>query len=239
MAIVSGKKENQTWPSPPVETEALVENTSQSKADSDVQHTSPSQTGSELKELGLAIKEAITNLFELSMIIRKKPEQDEYLKAAAKHPLNPTADIVHVGDKYARTRSGDLWLRERLGTAITRRRQYLLYRREHQKMMEETHVINHVDGKTVWSGEKASTYQQGDTFQPGQAEITLTMTQAVSQPARTEYADSSRGKDGALNLLRTPLLPKNADGVRAQYGQHFECSLCWRPQMMQNKNEWK
>ncbi|KAH8587113.1 hypothetical protein B0O99DRAFT_37904 [Bisporella sp. PMI_857] len=238
LAIISGKKENQIWPSSPIETEKLVKDVSNTYLDPGSQQDNTSSTNSELKELSLAIKEAITNLFELSMIIRKKPEQDEYLKAAAKHPLDPTSDIVHVGDKYAHTRSGQYWLRERLGTAITRRRQYLYYRREHQKLMEETHMIKHIDGKTVWSGEKASTYQEGDFHQPRGADP-LTMTQIVSQLARTEYADSSKGKDGAADLLRTPLLPRNANGVRAEYGQHFECSLCWRPQVMQNKNEWK
>ncbi|KAH9218587.1 hypothetical protein DL95DRAFT_385253, partial [Leptodontidium sp. 2 PMI_412] len=63
------------------------------------------------------------------MIIRKKPEKDEYVKASLTYTIDPTADIIHVGDKYPPAKKGDKWLMERLGIAITRRRQYLLYRK--------------------------------------------------------------------------------------------------------------
>lgn len=152
--------------------------------------------------------------------------------------MDPTADIVHMGDKYAHIRTGDTWLRERLSTTITRRRQYLYYRREHQKVIQEVHEVRIVDGKTVWSGEKASTYLRDESLASRQ-EGAIIISRETPRMARTEYADSSRGKDGAVDLLRTPLLPKDADGVRAAYGQHFECHLCWRPQIVQNKNEWK
>ena len=70
----------------------------------------PESASSELKELGLAIQEGITNLFQLSMIIRKKPEKDEYLKASLTYTIDPTADIVHVGDKYPPVKKKDKWL---------------------------------------------------------------------------------------------------------------------------------
>ena len=114
---------------------------------------------SELSELSLSVQEGVTNLFELSMIIRKKPEKDEYIKASLRYDFDPSLDINHVGDKYPSARRGEPWLMERLGTAITRRRQYLIYRREHQKRLEEVHqVTKDGDGKTVWSGTKASTF---------------------------------------------------------------------------------
>ena len=50
---------------------------------------------SELLELGLAIKEGITNLFELLIIIRKKPEKDEYIKAIQEYYTDLTADFLH------------------------------------------------------------------------------------------------------------------------------------------------
>lgn len=97
-----------------------------------------SAEGSEIVELYLSIQDGITNLFRLSTIIRKKPEVDEYIKAASKfRDMDPLSDIVHVGDKYPRAREGETWLRDRLGTAITRRRQYLFYRKEHQERMEK------------------------------------------------------------------------------------------------------
>jgi len=214
LSILTGEKGNETW-----------------------------ESTSELEELDLAIQEAITNLFELSMIVRKKPEKDEYIKASLASSFDPTPDIVHVGDKYPVTRDNNLWLKERLGTAITRRRQYLRYRKEHQEKMEQMHEMKkNADGKTVWSGEKASTYLPESIFGKNTPSTSMPLemsSKGVGKRPQTEYADSSRGKDGSADLLRTPLLPKDAFGVRVEYGQYFECSYCRRPQNVRDKNEWK
>jgi len=52
------------------------------------------------------------------------------------------------------------------------------------------------------------------------------LPQSISKLAPTKYADSSKGKDSRVNILRTPLLLKGANGIRAIYSQHFKCSLC-------------
>lgn len=195
----------------------------------------PESASSELKELGLAIQEGITNLFQLSMIIRKKPEKDEYLKASLTYTIDPTADIVHVGDKYPPVKKKDKWLMERPGIAITRRRQYLLYRKEHQEKMEQIHTL-----KKEWVveqfGRERGLPHTARTILEGSKPVDLNIGGFLSY-ARTEYADSSKGKDGATDLLRTPLLPKDSLRVRAEYNQHFECPYCWRPQKVQDKNE--
>lgn len=238
LAISTGRKTNETWHESSSNSDSsnlVISEPGSVRNDKDIFGSS---MNSEIKELGLAIQDAITNLFELSIIIRKKPEKDKYIKASLENPMDPTADIVHVGDKYTHIRTGDVWLRERLGTVITWRRQYLQYRRNHQKALEEIHELKTVNGKTVWSREKALTYQPNEVFGSRQG-ISTRLPQSISKPAPTEYADSSKGKDGGVDILRTPLLPKGADGIRAVYGQHFECSLCWRPQLVQSKNEWK
>jgi hypothetical protein len=201
----------------------------------------PAGTTSELAELSLAIQEGITNLFELSMIIRKRPEKDDYIKASLRYNFDPKLDINHVGDKYPVARSGEPWLMERLGTAITRRRQYLLYRREHQKRLEEVHQVSKdVDGRTVWSGTKASTFVPDNRLGDPASQSSIPDDPIIlSSRPQTEYTDSSRGKDAGSDLLRTPLLPKGLNGVRVEYGEHFECPYCWRPQNVQNKHEWK
>ena len=94
-----------------------------------------------------------------------------------------------------------------------------------------------VGGRTVWSGERASTYRPNEILE-GSRPVDFNIGGFLSY-ARTEYADSSKGKDGATGLLRTPLLPKDSLRVRAEYNQHFECPYCWRPQKVQDKTEWK
>ena len=104
------------------------------------------------------------------------------------------------------------WLMERLGTPITRRHQYLWYRKEHQKKMEQIHTFKKdAVGKTIWSGEKASTYFPNDTL----AENPIMALQLIdidlsktSQPPRTEYADSSKGKMAQASFLGPPITKK-------------------------------
>ena len=230
LSIGTGERPNETW--------------NDTAISSDQAEEAMSPESSEIVELYLSIQEAITNLFRLSMIIRKKPEKDGYVKAASRYQIDPTSDIVHVADKYPTAKKDELpWLMKRLGIAITRRQQYLLFRREHQERMQQSHRIRAgPDGNTIWSGTKASSYlpdelvgiSEKDPIQP----IKITIKAFQKRP-RTEYADSSIGKDGVTDFLRTPLLPMRQDGTRVQYGEYFECPYCWRVQNVHDKSEWK
>lgn len=226
-SIANGSKQNETWEIPRESTGVDTY--------SDVQETS------EVVELYLAIEDGISNLFQLSMIIRKKPETDEYIKAASRYLIDPLSDIIHVGDKYQKVKVGKEWLQKRLGEAITRRRQYLQYRKEHQIKLEQVHEHKlGADGKTMWSGEKASTYHgNNDIIEYGQLTAGIQGVRQSSSAARTEYADSSKGRGASLAVLRTPPLPKKENGTRVKYGEHFECPLCRRMVRFDNKPDWK
>jgi hypothetical protein len=218
LSIVSGNKENETW-------EVQLESSLGSSID-DVE----TETVSETTELLRAIQDGIGSLFQLSMIIRKKPETDEYIKAASMYPMDPISDIVHIGDKYPAVIGTNDWLSNRLGRAITRRRQYLLYRREHQRRLQEVHRVREgPDGKTVYSGEGASPYHGGDAF-PEYKPLSLDKQglRVTLQAPRTVYADSAKASERGIAVLRTPPLPKRDDGSQVKYGEHFECPYCWR-----------
>ena len=94
------------------------------------------------EELGI-VKDAITSLMKTSIIIRDATPRDRFVKAntSPKHPFLSSFDIAHVGHKFPKLESeGRGWLKERLGKAITQRRQYLTYCREHnQKFRERNH----------------------------------------------------------------------------------------------------
>lgn len=135
------------------------------------------------------------------------------------------------------------WLLERLGLAITRRRQFIMYRKHRQERLEEVHNTfkRDIDGKTIWSGTKASTYKptiDHDHDITHSIAKEFTSEHPIPRP-RTEYADSSIGKDGSTDKLRTPWLPLDESGYRIQYGDHFICPYCQRPQVMLDKAEWK
>ncbi|RFU32801.1 hypothetical protein B7463_g3563, partial [Scytalidium lignicola] len=179
-------------------------------------------SSSDIKELLYSIRDRISDLFRLSIVIRGKPATDEYAKAALRYPhFNCTTDLVHVRDKYPEA-TGETWLLDRLGLAITRRRQFLLYRKNHQQRLEEVHNLKYgSDGKTIWSGTKASTHllasKEWETF--AFEDKNTTHNVRYSTRPMTEYADSSRGTDGATNKLRTPPLPLNDNGIRVEYGE--------------------
>jgi len=197
---------------------------------------------SDIKELLYSIRDRISDLFRLSIAIRKAPATDQYAKAALRYPnFDGTTDSVHVRDKYPEAMA-EAWLLDRLGLAITRRRQFLLYRKNHQQRLEEVHILKRgLDGKTMWSGTKASTHfpvsEEWETsgFENGH---TASNDEYHARP-KTEYADSSRGTDGATNKLRTPRLPLKDNGIRAQYGETFECPYCHQLQMVADKAHWK
>jgi hypothetical protein len=226
--IVRGEVPNGTW----------IEETPLSHEKEDLEDSS----SSDIKELFCSIRDRIGDLFRLSIAIRKAPATDEYAKAALRYPnFDGTADSIHVRDKYPEA-TGESWLMDRLGLAITRRRQFLLYRKDHQQRLEEVRALKRgLDGKTMWSGTKASTYfpaseeLESSTLEDGYAVYNV---EHYARPI-TEYADSSLGVDGATKKLRTPRLPLNDNGVRAQYGETFECPYCHRLQMMVDKAHWK
>jgi hypothetical protein len=98
-----------------------------------------SESSDELSELSLSVGDVITSLFKVSMLVKKATARDRYAKAASakEHAFLADFDIRHVADKYPKLRTRP-WLLERLGKAITQRRQFLRYCRNHK------HRIAHV-----------------------------------------------------------------------------------------------
>jgi len=119
--IINGSKRNEKW-----------EDGAISDSDEDNASTQGETTQtSDLEQLFIAIKTANSSLMKLSMVIRNSPARDDYLKAASRYPFDARYDIGHVKEKYGAAKRSSDWLLERLGKAITRRRQYLKYREEH------------------------------------------------------------------------------------------------------------
>ncbi|PMD32613.1 hypothetical protein L207DRAFT_571914 [Hyaloscypha variabilis F] len=228
LSIATGEKENETYE---VEVEPSVGSPSKGVE---------LRAFSETTELYRAIQDGIASLFQLSMIIRKKPETDEYIKAALECPIDPMGDIVRIGDKYPNIRGTKDWLSNRLGKAAARRRQYRIYRKERQEKMQEVHRLGTgSDGQTVFSGAVASTYHGPDTFpenttsSPDKQAVRKTL-----HGTRTEYGDPNTGVAHSMNVFQTPPLPKRDDGSQVKYGEYFECPYCRRIQKVEEEIDW-
>lgn len=95
----------------------------------------------ELEVLQSAIANLITSLLKITVYARKWTRTDRFLKASAStvDPILPDRDIMYIEDKCPKTRGDNQrWLREKLGKAITLRRQVLRYNRDH------SHRVAHV-----------------------------------------------------------------------------------------------
>ncbi|KAF2685655.1 hypothetical protein K458DRAFT_15670 [Lentithecium fluviatile CBS 122367] len=94
----------------------------------------------EAEELLKAATSTVSSLFRIAILIRKASPRDRFARAlaATKSPFDATFDIRHVCDKFPLImEEGKGWLSERLGNAITQRRQYFIYTRNHRDKLGE------------------------------------------------------------------------------------------------------
>jgi hypothetical protein len=211
---------------------------------------------SEEEELLESVKETITSLFRMSIIIRKASPRDRFAKAlsARQAPFDESFDIRHVAQKYPKLDSENTqWLKERLGKAITQRRQYLRYAREQRNKRSK-------DVSQLWEPE--SEHKQTPTYlaavvnpmsQGGQTNTTkptstLAPTAAstlilcdvqiperdlIDNQSQTSYALSLGEEEEDLYLQ----LPRLVDV--AQGSSTFECPLCWTIQNITSEKSWR
>ncbi|CAG8950267.1 hypothetical protein HYFRA_00006759 [Hymenoscyphus fraxineus] len=209
---------------------------------------------SEIEEIFKSIIDIIGNLFRFSAIIRDNSKRDRYAKAeaaaATRHPLIDQFDISHVEHKFPALQSKDKdWLAVRLGKAITQRRKYLWYCREHHEktqMGPQTIIqtVEHpsiptlprkfdLDTRTVLS-------RPMSTLAPTQASTLLLSTEITPDPeleedsqSQTSYA-TSIGQDEEGTKLQVLPLETVSKGSPI-----FECPYCWQIQTIKTQNSWR
>jgi hypothetical protein len=211
------------------------------------------ESTSELQELCTAINAAVANLMKLSMLIRESSKRDDYAKAASRYNTwNPSADIGHVEEKYGTAKggsgSGSAWLLERLGKAITRRRQFLTYRKEHHDKLtgdwgEDINIIEeeHYTGQEDKQPAKTIAPTQATTFVPNMIPIDKDGSEiAGSFGSQTSYEATEVASGDGSTKLTVPPPPKWAfEDVPFEYGEPFQCPFCYTEQIVKNKNAWK
>ena len=217
---------------------------------------------SELSEIFGTIKDGITSLMQISIIIRNATPRDRYIQAqlATKNPFSESFDIAHVGHKFPKVDSeGQEWLKRRLGRAITQRRQYLKYCREHHdKFSRRTEGVvlssSGNDPLTEPGPVSKSQYQVStirttptsaftstlaSTLQPSKLEVARRVaeddddTEVISDiSSQTSYATSVHD-GGSESRLRIPSL----DDITSI--SPFECPYCWTIQDFSSEKSWR
>ena len=215
---------------------------------------------SELNEAYDTARDAITSLMKTSIIIRDATPRDRYMKAltSTRNPFINSFDIAHVGHKFPRLNDeGREWLKERLGKAITQRRQYLRYCREHHDKFQDPERGAESSSKThpyidVFKSEARSQSHGGtlssltasalaptdaSTLQkswlnPIKARATDATEDVSDSLSHTSYATSVH-TDGRESRLHPPSLQDIAQAFP------FECPYCWTLQELTNEKAWR
>ena len=215
-----------------------------------------SQPSSELEELLESSGDTVASLFKISVLVKSATSRDRYAKAAKAQgePFDARFDISHVGHKFPRIHQTE-WLETRLGKAITQRRQYLRYCRQHRDRLNVQHKVadvseNPIDKaptlvrKPVEESSEAPKSQNPSLKPPSTFAITTASTLLVDNfdsrenppdevQSQSSYA-TSINEDESSDNLRVPPLPDEA--LR---GLPFECPYCWAPQLIKTRRAWK
>lgn len=225
----------------------------------------PSSSGSgqepvsELSQLFLAITEAVTSLYKLSITIRNPTPRDRYAKAASSTPFDVSYDVGHVYEKFPHIRS-KAWLMDRLGRAVTRRREFLRYREKHREKiggnirpstdLDERHEqadnrrnVTYNDAQTpagdptigleasfVSRSQFAST--KATTYVANLNDESLDKLSAVGR-SETSYV-TSIAEENSGKLRQIPNPPKESAN-----GMPFECPYCFTIQSVRNSKYWR
>jgi hypothetical protein len=230
--IVSGARPNETW---------QIGSLSDSDEEASDEQVDDIVETSELQQLFSAIQTANTNVMKLSVVIRNSPARDDYLKAASRYNFDPRYDIGHVKEKFGKVTETHDWLIERLGKAITRRRQYLAYRKDHHgKLSRDWDQMPTDESKSKPA--QTITLTTATTFvEP--ASITLVEKEGPSEEGsigtETSYEQTTFGNDAKITL-RVPPQPKIAfEGVPFEFDEPFQCPYCYTEQIVKNRADWK
>ena len=168
-------------------------------------------TGEEMTQLHSNIVTAINCMFQMSMLVRKPARHDFYILPQSREVLAfRPFDQAHVREKYPEADQG---LVERLGLAITLRRQYLRYRERHHAKLNQGLDIG-------TEGSAAPTVMLSDTVVTGVEpwHIDSQEKAPASPKSQTSYAPSMLA-GGALVI---PSPPKESSE-----GAPFECPYCF------------
>ncbi|KAF2867799.1 hypothetical protein BDV95DRAFT_502175, partial [Massariosphaeria phaeospora] len=195
----------------------------------------------ELQQLASNIAEIITCLMRLSMAIRNPAPHDQFKESAQIDTSHyEHYDIEHVRDKFP---NAEDYLVIKLGKAISRRRQYLRYRDEHRKRLEQGLELVEQQTRaapTVTFAPTLSAPSQWiqSTVASSIPEVVKANSSAVDLDNNDYYEDTLSQTSYASSTndstkLRPPPLPE-----LGLDGDPFECPLCFRFTSVRHVSAW-
>ncbi|KAH7380244.1 hypothetical protein DE146DRAFT_624784, partial [Phaeosphaeria sp. MPI-PUGE-AT-0046c] len=206
-----------------------------SDSESDVSETDlatpDDEASTELAQLASNMTEINSCLMRLSLAIRNPAPHDQFKESRQIDVTHFEAfDIEHVRGKFP---SASEYLVLRLGKAISRRRQYLRYREEHRKKLEQGLPVQPLpqEIESTQDAVRTPTAPSEKIESTVASSIPLAVKASISSSnldeidyyedtlSQTSYASSNNDS----SKLRPPPLPE-----AGQDGDPFECPLCFR-----------
>jgi hypothetical protein len=186
----------------------------------------------------------------VAALIGKSIARDRYTRAetASKERFDDQYDIAHVKAKFQQGKAPE-WLLVRLGQAITKRRQYIKYVREHRSRIDhyplqprEPNSIpssSILDPLKVKAPPKAVTLASRPSQMPTEAttfvsNIPLTVEQTLEDDQSVTTANTNWFEEDADQKLCVPPL---ADYTTL--GQEFPCPFCPTTTKFNSQSSWK
>lgn len=183
----------------------------------------------EIQQIYIDIKEIISCLYELSIILRNPAPRDRILKLATVDVSHfEEWDTRHVEETFPRASS---FLLQRLGKANTKRRQMFKYLEiHHLKLARDVDAPVIAEDRHTKEGQKRlegsrsglstnettmNTQTTVSTFLENNKDMAIDEIQSETSSAVSEYP-------GEMSALRVPSPPKGALD-----GQPFECPYCY------------
>lgn len=180
----------------------------------------------EMEQIAYNVSDCVNCLLRLSVTLRNPAPHDRF---AASVPADVSHyeffDIKHVQDKFQKV---DSILAQKLGNAISRRRQYFKYRESHRlKLARGLDAEDQADGKST-----IASSIPGNATSPDFDNTLPTINEDAASDAgisQTSFASSLTDTD----ILRIPPLPKSAESGP------FECPFCFMIITATNRVSWK
>ncbi|KAL8731164.1 MAG: hypothetical protein Q9166_003571 [cf. Caloplaca sp. 2 TL-2023] len=239
------------------------------EASNNLQDVTEAPPGTELQELQHAISSYLSNLYRISVLIRKNPAPHDRLIKSAKIDTSHYEffDERHVLEKF---RSANSALIERLGKANSKRRKYFKYREQHRQKLsrQQPHdpfiSAEQVNRESVPKGIGELPLSGGGKKVPSEVQVP-----SVAQPSATKESTKASTllipSNAPLNLR--DLDEQSDDGTQTSYGsisstgqdklalppiplssegrREFECPYCFTicylraSDSMKREKEWK
>ena len=183
----------------------------------------------ELSDISKEVAEVVKSLYRLSMSIRTPSGNRRYIKSSSIDTSYFEAnDIQHIQHMFPKAAA---FLCDRLGRAISRRRQYFRYREAHSAKLAQ-HIDNDED-KSYLSDTSATELSGSrviNTVIPTPGRKTVDAFDTKSMVSDTSYATSADGADRS----RWPAMP-----AEAVDGEPFICPFCHLPIEVSITRDWR